>query len=207
MLSELLPEEKRRLHEIEQQLIELERGNINIQPSDVLLGLQEVNARFNDLDKLIQKEPKNKKDDFRRRLQHLRTTHNHVRESLDNYLKRTGGNDFNQQKAKLLANTNVSKSTEDLALEMAENGSLTKSSQMIGEYISMGQETLSELVSQKERLKGVQRKALDIMNYLGLSNSLMRGVERRDSVDKVLVFAGMALILVLMVLIWWFFRK
>ena len=207
MLSELLPEEKRRLHEIEQQLIELERGNNTIQPSDVLLGLQEVNNRLNDLDKLIQKESKAKKDDFRRRLQHLRTTHNHIRESLDNYLKRTGGNDFNLQKAKLLANTNVSKSTEDLALEMAENGSLTKSSQMLGEYIAMGQETLTELVSQKERLKSVQRKALDIMNYLGLSNSLMRGVERRDSVDKILVFVGMALILLLLLVIWWYYRK
>lgn len=208
MLSELLPEEKRRLHEIEQQLIELERGSAIIQASDVYIGLQELNNRLNDLEKLLQKESKAKRDDFRRRLQHLRASHNHVKESLEGYIKRTGANDYNLQRIKLLAGAaKTGASTKDLELEMAENGSLTRSTKMINEYIVVGQETLGELVNQKERLKSIQRKAFDMLNYLGLSNTLLRHVEKRDGADKWIVFGGMAFILLLLFCIWWFLRK
>lgn len=208
MLSELLPEEKRRLHEIEQQLIELERGNTVIQASDVYIGLQELNDRLNELEKLLQKESKAKRDDFRRRLQHLRANHGHVKESLEAYVKRTGANDYNLQRMKLLAGAaKLGASTKDLELEMAENGSLTRSTRMVNEYLVIGQETLGELVNQKERLKSIQRKAFDMLNYLGLSNTLLRNVERRDGVDKWIVFGGMALISLLLFGIWWFVRR
>jgi len=75
---------------------------------------------------------------------------------------------------------------------------------MINNYLAIGQETLSNLVSQKERLKGVQKTTLDMLNYLGISNSLMRSVERRDSVDKWIVYIGMFLILLLLFyLLYW----
>jgi Golgi SNAP receptor complex protein 2 len=207
MLSELLPEEKRRLHEIEQQLIELERGNTTIQASDVYIGLQEMNVRLVDLEKLLQRESKSKKDDFRRRLQHLRASHSHVRDSLENYVKRTGANDYNLQKAKLLASSAAHLSQQDLELEMAENGSLMRSSKMIGEYLSLGQETLGELVNQRERLKSIQRKAFDMLNYLGISNTLLKHIEKRDGADKWIVYGGMVLIMLLLVCIWWFLRR
>jgi Golgi SNAP receptor complex protein 2 len=68
---------------------------------------------------------------------------------------------------------------------------------MINNYLAIGQETLSSLMSQRDRLKGVQKKTLDMLNYLGISNSLMRSVERRDNVDKWIVYIGMILILLL----------
>ncbi len=206
MLSELLPEEKRRLHEIEQQLIELERGNSTIHSSDVFLGLQEMSLRLNDLEKLLLRESKAKKDDYRRRLQHLRASHSHVRDSLENYIKRTGSNDYSLQKAKLLASA-AAYSQQDLELEMAESGSLSRSSQMIGEYLSIGQETLSELVNQRERLKSIQRKAFDMLNYLGVSNSLLKHIERRDGMDKWIVYGGMIMIVLLLFFVIWFLKK
>src|SRR5690349_14398311 len=79
MLSELLPEEKKRLHDLEQQLAELEHGNTVIQTNDISLGLEEMATRLDELDKLVQKESKLRKDDYRRRVQHLRTTHNNIK--------------------------------------------------------------------------------------------------------------------------------
>jgi len=206
MLSELLPEEKRKLHDLEQQLIELERGNTVIQPSDIVLGLQEVSIRLEDFEKQIQKETKAKKDDFRRRLQHLKSTHSHIKESLDNLIRRKGLSNYEGQRAQLLAGAR-SKPSDDLALEMAENGSLVRSSRMVNEYLTMGQETLQDLVSQRERLKSIQRKAFDMLNYLGISNTLMKGVEQRDVVDRWIVIGGMILILVLLYLVWRYMMK
>ena len=73
MLSELLPEEKRRLHELEQQLIQLEHGNSVTKTNDITIGLEEMANRLDGLDKLVQKESKLRKEDYRRRVQHLRT--------------------------------------------------------------------------------------------------------------------------------------
>jgi Golgi SNAP receptor complex protein 2 len=206
MLIELLPEEKRKLHDLEQQLIELERGNTVIQPSDIVLGLQEIGIRLEEFEKQIQKETKAKKDDYRRRLQHLKSTHTHIKESLDNLIRRKGLTNYESQRAQLLAGKS-SKSSDDIALEMAENGSLIRSSQMISEYLTMGQETLGELVSQRERLKSIQRKALDMFNYLGISNTLMKNVERRDIVDRWIVIGGAVLILGLLWYIWRYVMK
>ena len=206
MLAELLPEEKRKLHELEQQLIELELGNVTIYASDIALGLQQIQISLNELEKLVLKESKGRKDDFRRRLQHLRLTYNHLKDSLDTYLRRSGRRTFDQQKTDLLQGAQAG-TTDDLALEMAENGSLQRSGEMINEYISVGQATLSDLLSQKERLKAIQRKAFDILNYLGISNSLMRMIERRETVDKWIVYIGMLMVVILLFFIWFYFVR
>jgi hypothetical protein len=89
---------------------------------------------------------------------------------------------------------------------MAESGSLERSSHMMNEYLSVGRETLNELFSQRERVKGVQRKALDILNYLGIANSIMKSSEQMDVVDKWMVVAGMLLVLSLILFLWLYYR-
>ena len=45
-----------------------------------------------------------------------------------------------------------------------------------------GAETVNQLHQQKDRLKGAQRKLMDVMNTLGLSNSLMGGTHAQPPV-------------------------
>ena len=52
-----------------------------------------------------------------------------------------------------------------------------------------------ELGKQRGLLKGVQRKVLDMATTLGMSNSVLRVIERRQFWDKLLVFGGMLLTL------------
>ena len=91
--------------------------------------------------------------------------------------------------------------------EIAENSSLNNSSRMMNDYLAVGKETLGNLLSQRERIKSVQRKVLDILNYLGLSNTIIKVVERRDSVDKWIVYAGMILITALLFVVYFYFRR
>lgn len=202
MIAELLPEEKRKLHDLEQQLIELERGNTVISASDIYMGLNEMAYRLDELDKLVQKESKARRDDFRRRVQHLRTTYTHIRGSLDNLVRRKDRSNFDANKRDLFAEANHNIEAGDIEAEIAEGSSLQRSSKMMNEYLAVGQDTLSDLLSQKERLKGIQRKAFDILNSLGIANALMKAVEGRDSVDKWIVYGGMLFIVVLIVLVW-----
>ncbi|KAJ1425207.1 hypothetical protein B484DRAFT_451179 [Ochromonadaceae sp. CCMP2298] len=208
LLSELLPEEKRKLHELEQQLIELERGNTTIQTSDIYMGLNEMTYRLDELDKLVQNESKARRDDCRRRVQHLRTTYSHIRTSLDSLVRRKDRSRYDVQKQSLFAESGQGYGEGgDIELELAESGSLQRSSTMLNEYLSVGKETLSSLYSQKESLKGIQRKAFDILNSLGIASSLMRAVERRDSVDAYIVYGGMIATLLLIAFVWFYIVK
>ncbi|EDQ87094.1 uncharacterized protein MONBRDRAFT_10290 [Monosiga brevicollis MX1] len=64
---------------------------------------------------------------------------------------------------------------------------------------------LSDLASQKDTLKRIQRRALDIANQLGLSNTVMRLIEQRTEQDRYILFGGMALTSLLMILIYVYF--
>lgn len=52
--------------------------------------------------------------------------------------------------------------------------------------------------------QAAQRKVFDIVNYLGLSTTIMNVVERREVVDKYIVYGGMVGITTLLFLIWWY---
>ena len=202
MLSELLPEDKRRLHELELQLVEIEKGNPHIHISDVQLGLTEMNSRLDELEKIATRESKSHRDDYMRRVLHLRTSYNHIKTSLDTFLKRKNISPYDASRRELFGDIEGGGAVSDA--DVAEHGSLSQSERMIREYIAVGQSTLGELISQRDRLKGVQRKVLDIMNYLGLSSSIMKAVEGREATDRIIVFAGMAIIVILLLLIWYF---
>lgn len=213
MLSELLPEAKRKLHEIEQKVLELEEAQSSSKicrysDLDVLAEFEQISLGLNDLEKLLAKESKAKREDYRRRITHLRSTEQHMHHSLETLLRRNGKDAYSLQRMALFGSSSSStNSKDDLELELAENGSLARSTKMVGEYLSIGRDTLNDLVSQRERLKGLQRKALDIFNYLGLSNTLMKGVEQRDLVDKWIVYIGIFVTLLIIVLIYWFVKK
>lgn len=205
MINELFPEEKRRLEHIEQQLNALERGSTTIQSSDISLGLQEMSSRLDELDRLAQREhDRNRKEDFRRRVQHLRTSHSHIRSSFESLLRRREHDHNHLQRQSLFNSARGQEITEGFDLEMAESSSLSRSSRMVGDYLQTGQDTLLELMAQRERLKGVQRHVFDMLNYLGVSNTILKSVERREVIDRIIVYAGMAIVLLLIVAVWWY---
>jgi Golgi SNAP receptor complex protein 2 len=57
-------------------------------------------------------------------------------------------------------------------------------------------------LEQRDRLKAMQRKMFDVMSMLGVSNSTLRYMERRASVDKAIVYGGMVLTLVFLWGMW-----
>merc|ERR1712224_910538 len=74
---------------------------------------------------------------------------------------------------------------------------------MVDEMMQQGAETVNQLHQQKDRLKGAQRKLMDVMNTLGLSNSLMGVIDRRQRMDRWIVYLGMAIMLAFLYLLYW----
>jgi Golgi SNAP receptor complex protein 2 len=86
---------------------------------------------------------------------------------------------------------------------LQERASLTRSSAMIDEFTSAAENVLTGLRSQRGVLKGAHRKALDVAANLGLSSTMMRVIERRTTADKILVYGGMAAVMLLLAVVWW----
>lgn len=210
MISDMISNVKLDLHNLDLEVKELEQGVGNVGPNDISFKLDQILNCLKDIEGKVSNESKAIKDNNKRRILTLRSDHTRIRNSLELFLKRQEKTNYSYQRKELFSSSTLANRHEnknDHALDMAESGSLDRSSKMINDYITSGQETLSELIGQKERLKGVQRQVLDIMNYLGIGNSIMKAVERRDLIDKYIVFGGMIVVLLVIYFVWYFLRK
>uniref|UniRef100_A0A7S0CDY4 Uncharacterized protein n=1 Tax=Proboscia inermis TaxID=420281 RepID=A0A7S0CDY4_9STRA len=88
---------------------------------------------------------------------------------------------------------------DDLA---GESTSLDQSRSMMVDLLSGGEGMLGGLRDQRNALGSVRKTLLNMGNTLGLSNSTMRIIERRDVTDAYLVFGGMVITLIVIYFLW-----
>lgn len=56
--------------------------------------------------------------------------------------------------------------------------------------LSQGAQMLENLRDQRSTMKGIHKKMMDIASTLGMSNTVMRLVERRQQGDKYILIGG-----------------
>ena len=66
------------------------------------------------------------------------------------------------------------------------------------DLLSHGQTILDSLRDQRGMMKGIRKKMLDVASMLGMSNTVMRLIERRSDGDKYVLFGGMIVTCVIM---------
>jgi Golgi SNAP receptor complex protein 2 len=81
---------------------------------------------------------------------------------------------------------------------------IRRSKQVVEEAYQNGVGALVAMAQQRDVLKNAHRKVLDVLNTIGMSDSVLRIAERRISVDKMIAYGGMALVILFLVLVWWF---
>ncbi|RWS28249.1 hypothetical protein B4U80_05001 [Leptotrombidium deliense] len=86
-----------------------------------------------------------------------------------------------------------------------ENESLLNFHRNVDDMLAQGGNVLSNLRDQRNMLKGVHKRVVDIGNTLGLSNTVMRLIEKRTYFDRFILFGGMAVFVLFMFLCWYFF--
>lgn len=89
---------------------------------------------------------------------------------------------------------------------VAERASLDSSHRLMDELSSVAGSVMSSLRSQRGVMKSAHKKVLDVSSVLGLSNTVMRLIERRTVADRMLVYGGMVFIMLLLALVWWLTR-
>ena len=69
------------------------------------------------------------------------------------------------------------------------------------DLLSHGQTILETLRDQRGMMKGIRKKMLDVASMLGMSNTVMRLIERRSEGDKYILFGGMIVTCVIMYIV------
>lgn len=158
------------------------------------------------MDRLWRSIPaKGQRDLWKRKVEQLSEEVDSLKETLDRHTLRQKKRILEaKERAELFERANgesshVLRIFDDEAQAMQ---SARSSSRMLEEAYETGVAILHKYADQRDRLKSAQRKALDVLNTVGLSNSVLKLIERRHRVDKWIAYAGMIITVVVMIAFW-----
>uniref|UniRef100_A0A8D1IUD7 Golgi SNAP receptor complex member 2 n=1 Tax=Sus scrofa TaxID=9823 RepID=A0A8D1IUD7_PIG len=138
------------------------------------------------------------------RVDQLKYDVQHLQTALRNFQQRRYTREQQERQREELLSRTFTTNDSDTTIPMDEslqfNSSLQKIHHGMDDLIGGGHSILEGLRAQRLTLKGTQKKILDIANMLGLSNTVMRLIEKRAFQDKYFMIGGMLLTCVVMFL-------
>ena len=181
---------------VQQQLDLLDSGHdtsIDLQ-SSISQHLNTLSRDVATIEELLPQASHEKKSIWRRRVQQLKDDLNRERAALDKFATRVYRQQRETEEREALlsrrhgAGDSHSISIDALARETRDvSGAHAQLDHLTGNATAV----LGALNEQRDSLKGIQRKVLDMASTLGVSNSVIRTIESRQFWDKMLVWGGM----------------
>jgi Golgi SNAP receptor complex protein 2 len=163
----------------------------------------QLQVASSDMDRMWRNQmlAKGQRDLWKRRIEQVAEEVESLKAGLDRYLLRQHRRQIEaQERAELFRRTRGDGAhilqvhdDEMQALQSAKN-----SSRMLDEAYATGVAVLSQYAVQRDRLKSAQRKAYDVLNTVGLGNTMMRMIERRHKVDRWIAYGGMILTVIIL---------
>ncbi|RHY05989.1 hypothetical protein DYB28_000105 [Aphanomyces astaci] len=216
--SALYPQARKLVFELKTQLNYLESSPSN---SDGTGGSTESQARENaaglkslvdQLDSLVYNENPSNREIWAKKVHQIREEYMLLNTTLEQRCIQFSRSQIEFQERDKLMSRQRHQNGNDIHYLSQEHDSLHRSSRMINELNDLGAATMSNLSTsppivhhpctlmlpvddQRSRLKGVHRKVLDVASHLGLSGSLLRVIERRETADKWIVYGGIVVVL------------
>ncbi|KAM6450056.1 Golgi SNAP receptor complex member 2 isoform 1-T1 [Liasis olivaceus] len=199
---------RKQIHEVQSYMGRLETSD----KESVHLVENEIQARidriFSNLDRLeifCNKEPPNKRQNAKLRVDQLKYDIQHLQTGLRNFQHRRYAREQQErQREELLARTfttNDSDTTIPIDETLQFNESLQNAHRGMDDLIGSGTSILQGLRDQRVTLKGTHKKIMDVANMLGLSNTVMRLIEKRAFQDKYFMIGGMLVTCIIMFLV------
>ncbi|GAB6019536.1 Golgi SNAP receptor complex member 2 [Chamberlinius hualienensis] len=208
-MEALYQDTNRLVEELHQGLVRYEKaGNDELQAHENHIQgmIDKIISNCERLDILVNKEPVHRRSNAKTKVQQLKYDCQHFQSSLRQLQQRRHARDQElRNREELLSRTfrpNDSNTSIMIDHALQHNTSLQSSHRGLDDMLGSGSNILNNLREQRLALKGVQKKILDVANMLGMSNTVMRLIERRAFQDKFILFGGMLITCVLMFLIY-----
>lgn len=158
---------------------------------------------------LVNKEPPARRANAKIRVDQLRYDCQHLQAAIRQLQhKRYRREEEEREREALLSRTFTTNDTETSVMidaALLHNQRLSNAHRGMDDAIGTGTMALSSLRDQRGTLKGAKKKMLDVLNTLGLSNTVMRLIERRTYEDRFILYGGMGVTLFIMFLVWKYF--
>ncbi|CAF0741975.1 unnamed protein product [Brachionus calyciflorus] len=179
--------------------------------AEILKKFNEISSTCDQLDIYVTKEPPNRKYDTKIKIDQLKYDFSHYKNAL-NQIQYRKDQKFLEAKRReeLLRSTTMNSSSNNSGHvqfsldgyqnELRHNSRLSRANYEMDQMIDHGENVLKHVQTQNDLLKDVKRKILNVTNSLGLSNSLIGIIERRNTSDKYVLFGGMIFTCIVMFL-------
>ncbi|KAJ6660626.1 hypothetical protein lerEdw1_017623 [Lerista edwardsae] len=216
---------QRQVHEVQSYMGRLEtsdKQSVHLVENEIQARIDRIFSNLERLEIFCNKEPPSKRQNAKldiaflelislsvisnvSRVDQLKYDIQHLQTALRNFQHRRYARDQQErQREELLARTfttNDSDTTIPIDETLQYNESLQNAHRGMDDLIGSGSSILQGLRDQRVTLKGTQKKILDVANMLGLSNTVMRLIEKRAFQDKYFMIGGMLVTCVLMFLV------
>lgn len=162
--------------------------------------LNQIRGNCGRLDILINKEPPTRRANAKYRIDQLKYDFQHIENSFRmlQHRREVRLHEAEERDA-LLSRKFTTNDQQETSIfldhELQHHDKLTNANRDVDDLLGVGTTVLQGLREQGSTLKGAHKRVLDLANTLGLSNTIMRMVERRSTQDKYILFAGMVLVL------------
>lgn len=208
-METIYTETSKLLLEMQNHLQRLEKAPMadeNDIEAEIRAAFDRIVGNCDRLDLMVNKEPPSRRTTAKIRVDQLKYDCQHLQAALRNVQHRRFQKEEEARERDSLLSKDFTPNEPDTSImidaALQHSQRLNSAGQNIDEMIYTGSNVLSNLRDQRGTLKGVQRKVLDIMNTLGLSNTVLRLIERRSSQDKIILYGGMILTCIIMFLVW-----
>jgi Golgi SNAP receptor complex protein 2 len=198
------------VQDVQNQLGRLERASTPEENHQLEVELQtridQIVSNCERLELLVNKEPPSRRATAKLRVDQLKYDCQHLQAAKRNVQHRRYQKEEEERERELLMSrvfatpNDETQITIDAALQ--HNQHLHSATHGVDEILHTGTSLLANLRDQRGTLKNVQRKVLDMMTTLGLSNTVMRLIDRRAHQDKFILFGGMLVTCIIMFLVW-----
>ncbi|XP_051995812.1 Golgi SNAP receptor complex member 2-like isoform X3 [Xyrauchen texanus] len=130
-----------------------------------------------------------------RRVDQLKYDVQHLQTALRNFQHRLDTREAQEREREELLSRSFTTNDADTSIPIDEtlqfNTNLHNAHRGMDDLLGSGSSILNGLRDQRSTLKGIHKKMLDVANMLGLSNTVMRLINKRASQDKFIMIAGM----------------
>ena len=205
-IVELFPKCRKLAYDARQRLAQThtDRGAV----SELFMVLDELQHQLDQMDDLCLRETPSQRHVWQRKIAELRSEGQSLYQqgqAASQSLQNASAYQAQRDELLLRRRKRNPENESDLQNLTGEAESLQNSNTLVLDLLATGEASYDALQQQRARLRGVTRIVFDIGTALGLSQSTMRIIERRDITDAYLVAVLMVVTLIVLYFTWFHF--
>ncbi|XP_065052354.1 Golgi SNAP receptor complex member 2-like [Rhopilema esculentum] len=180
--------------------------------NNVDLTLKDIFANTEALDAKLIKEPAHRRQSSKLKVDQIKYDVRHLDTAFKTYLRKKRMKEEQEKAREDLLSTTFTTNAQSGDTSIMIDHSLQHHTRLGGanrnmdEMLDNGSNILANLRDQRMSLKGIQKRIFDIGSTLGLSNTVMRLIEKRGTQDKWILYGGMLITFFIMYLAFSYLR-